>query len=74
MSRVYVVSDSEGTARLVRANDPRQALAYVARSVFLVRVASQDDLITMLKDAVPPFMIEDVAPVTAPDDGEVANG
>ena len=46
-TRIYAVGNSEGT-RLVRAATQAQALRHVAKSSYDVRVASQDDLVTVL--------------------------
>lgn len=45
MSRIYYVSDHEFGRHLVRANTPHQAIALVAKEMFTVRVASQDDIV-----------------------------
>jgi len=49
-SRIYVVGSSDPVfpVRLVKATIRQQALSHVAQSLFTVRVASQDDLITAL--------------------------
>jgi hypothetical protein len=47
--RIYAVY--HGTqARLVRAKNRSQALSHVAQSTFNVRVASQEELVTNLKN------------------------
>ena len=38
--RIYIVTDSAGTDRLVNAQNPQQALSHVASSTFSVRKAS----------------------------------
>ena len=45
--RIYIVQSSKGT-RLVKASLRQQALSHVANSEFTVRVASQDDLVSLL--------------------------
>lgn len=49
--RIYVVDTPEGR-RLVRANLRQQAVAYVAAGMITARVASQDDLVSMLSKGV----------------------
>jgi hypothetical protein len=46
--RVYVVGTPDGNVRLVKATIRSQALTHVANSMFTVRVASQDDLISQI--------------------------
>ena len=48
IERIYVVNDDKGGVRLVNASMRSQALSHVANSVFSVRVASQQDLVTAL--------------------------
>jgi hypothetical protein len=43
--RVYVVSDAKGDKHLVKASSPGQAVAHTYKP--FVKVASQDDLITL---------------------------
>ena len=45
--RVYLLSpkDKDGAARLVRATSESQAYRHVARSTWVARVATQNDLI-----------------------------
>ena len=45
--RIYVVAIA-GTKRLVRASHPGSALAHVAKDIAIVKVASQDELVTLL--------------------------
>jgi hypothetical protein len=45
MSRIYYVSAPDFGKHLVRANTPHQAVALVAKEMFQVRVASQDDIV-----------------------------
>jgi hypothetical protein len=45
MSRIYYVSSPDFGKHLVRANTPQQAVALVAKEMFQVRVASQDDIV-----------------------------
>jgi hypothetical protein len=50
-TRIYTVSDGS-TDRLVRATHPSHALMHVARGVYAVRVATQEDLATLLPEGV----------------------
>lgn len=45
--RIYAVYHGT-TGRLVRANNRAQALSHVAQSTFNIRVAGQDDLVSLL--------------------------
>jgi hypothetical protein len=45
MSRIYYVSAPDSGKHLVRANTPHQAIALVAKEMFQVRVATQDDIV-----------------------------
>jgi hypothetical protein len=45
--RIYAVYHG-ATGRLVRANNRAQALSHVAQSTFNIRVASQDELVSLL--------------------------
>ena len=45
--RIYTVGNG-GTVRLVKAATRQQALSHVAETTFLIRVASQDDLVKYL--------------------------
>jgi hypothetical protein len=47
-TRIYLVTTSAGTARLVKASVPTQAITHVARQVYSARIASQDDLVEAL--------------------------
>jgi hypothetical protein len=49
-TRIYIVGSSDPAfpVRLVKASIRQQALSHVAQSLFTVRVASQDDLISAL--------------------------
>ena len=51
--RIYIVGTPTGEIRLVRASIRQQALSHVANSVFTVRVASQDDLVSAVTKGVP---------------------
>lgn len=46
IERIYVVNDAKGNVRLVNASTRSQVLSHVANSMFSVRVASQQDLVT----------------------------
>lgn len=45
MSRIYYVFAPDFGKHLIRANTPHQAVALVAKEMFQVRVASQDDIV-----------------------------
>ena len=49
--RIYAVYHGS-TGRLVRAKNRAQALSHVAQSTFNIRVAGQDDLVTLLGQQV----------------------
>lgn len=51
LNRIYVVTDGTNTA-LVRAISRAQAIAHIARSRFSVRVASQDDIVTLVSAGI----------------------
>ena len=46
--RIYLTTDQTGTHRLTKATTPSQAVAHHARSTIKVRVASQEDLVTLI--------------------------
>lgn len=49
--RIYKVTDTSfNVTRLVRATTPAQAVGHVARKRFDVKVASQDELVELLRD------------------------
>ncbi len=50
--RIYLVKGPDGLKRLVKASVASQAVSHVAKSEFLVRVASQDDLVQALSEGV----------------------
>ena len=62
--RIYTVGTPDGKVRLVKATNRAQALSHVANSVFVIRVANQDDLVYNLSKGV---MVENVS------DGEQLN-
>lgn len=41
--RIYIVTDSANQSRLVKAQNPQQALSHVASSTFTVRKATPED-------------------------------
>lgn len=41
--RIYIVTDKENDARLVKAQSPQQAISHVAGSTFTVRKATAED-------------------------------
>lgn len=51
-TRVYLVTEKDGTRHLIRSIVPAQAVAHIARDQFGVRVATQDDLISWHRAAV----------------------
>ncbi len=51
--RIYLVATPDGTIRLVNASLRQQALSHVANSMFTVRVASQQDLVSALSKGTP---------------------
>jgi len=51
VERIYAVYNGM-SGRLVRAKNRSQALSHVAQSTFNVRVASQDELITLLEKGI----------------------
>lgn len=46
--RIYLTTDQTGAKRLTKATTPSQAVAHHARSTIQVRVASQEDLVTLI--------------------------
>jgi hypothetical protein len=50
--RIYFVGTSDNNIRLVRAVSRQQALMHVAHTSFVVRKASQDDLVSALTSGV----------------------
>jgi hypothetical protein len=50
--RIYIVGTLDNKVRLVRASSRHQALSYVASTSFVVRVASQDELVENLTSGV----------------------
>jgi hypothetical protein len=52
--RIYLVGsiDPSIPSRLVKASAPSQAIAYVAKQLLSVKVASQDDLVNALTQGV----------------------
>ena len=48
--RIYLVGSNDPSIknRLVKASAPSQAIAYVAKQILSVKVASQDDLVNAL--------------------------
>ena len=50
--RIYIVGTPTGETCLVRASIKQQALSHVANSVFVVRVASQDELVQAVSKGV----------------------
>ena len=51
--RIYTVGTPDGQVRLVRAVSRSQALSHVANSLFTIRVASQEDLVTTISFGTP---------------------
>lgn len=50
--RIYIVGTSDNNVRLVRASSRHQALIHAAQTSFVVRKASQDDLISAITNGV----------------------
>lgn len=50
--RIYFVGTSDNNIRLVRAVSRQQALSHVAHTSFVVRVASQNDLVSAIENGV----------------------
>jgi hypothetical protein len=50
--RIYTVGTPDGKVRLVKSTSRAQALSHVANSVFVIRVANQDDLVYNLSKGV----------------------
>lgn len=50
--RIYIVGTSDNNVRLVRASSRHQALIHVAQTSFVVRKASQDDLVSAISSGV----------------------
>ena len=52
-SRIYIIIDkTDGKAFYCRATNPSQAVSRVTRERFYVRVASQDDLVGVAREAI----------------------
>ena len=51
-TRIYLVTTAAGTARLVKAAVPSQAITHVAKQEYSVRIASQDDLVEALSNGI----------------------
>lgn len=51
-TRIYLVTNSAGATRLVKATVASQAITHVAKSTFSAKVASQDDLVEALSKGV----------------------
>lgn len=51
-TRIYLVTSTDGAARLVKATVASQAITHAAKQSFTVRVASQDDLVNALSSGV----------------------
>lgn len=47
-TRIYLVTNTDGAVRLVKAAVPSQAITHVAKQIFSARIASQDDLVEAL--------------------------
>ena len=56
--RIYVVYHGTN-GRLVKAPTRAQALSHVAQSTFNIRVASQDELVTLLSKGIPVETLRD---------------
>jgi hypothetical protein len=51
-TRIYIVTNSAGATRLVKATVASQAITHVAKNAFTAKVASQDDLVQALGNGV----------------------
>ncbi|MCG7932864.1 MAG: hypothetical protein N0E44_22875 [Candidatus Thiodiazotropha lotti] len=51
-TRIYTVTDTEGTTNLVRAVSRQGAIGHVARSTFTAEVASQERLVELVGKGV----------------------
>ncbi len=49
-TRIYMVTDNSGKNKLVEASTPSGALRHVAKTYFDVKVASQKDIVNLMKD------------------------
>ena len=52
-TRIYLVTATDGEARLVRASTPAQAIRHVARERYRCNVAAQETLVEMLSAGDP---------------------
>jgi hypothetical protein len=50
--RIYFVGTPDNNVRLVRATNRQQALTHVANSLFVVRRATQDDIVDAVSSGV----------------------
>lgn len=50
--RIYATTDNTGARKLINATTTHQAVAHHAKSTISVRVATQEDLITLTKAGV----------------------
>ena len=50
--RIYIVGTSDNNVRLVRASSRHQALIHVAQTSFVVRMASQNDLVDAITNGI----------------------
>lgn len=51
-SRIYLVTEPDGTRHLIRGSSQQQARSHVARNQYHVNVASQDDIVSAMEDGV----------------------
>jgi len=51
-TRIYIVTSTDGTTRLIKATVASQAITHAAKQSFTARVASQDDLVQALSNGV----------------------
>ena len=51
-TRIYLVTNTDGAVRLVKAAVPSQAITHVAKQIFSARIASQDDLVEALSAGI----------------------
>lgn len=62
--RIYIVSDAFNNTRLVKAQNPQQALGHVASSTFTVRKATPEDAFAAAQQGVEIENYKDSAQLT----------
>ena len=51
-TRIYLVSSTDGTKRLIKSPVASQAITHAAKQTFTARVASQDDLVEAVSSGI----------------------